>query len=66
MSNATETFRQLLQNLVGSGFTVSITVNGSSFSGLKVIAIVDDVVFTTNNAGVINVFSIPDIKRVDF
>ena len=66
MSNATETFRQLLQNLVGSGFTVSITVNGSSFNGLKVIAIVDDVVFTTNNAGVINVFSIPDIKRVDF
>lgn len=66
MSNATETFRQLLQNLVGSGFTVSITVNGSSFSGLKVIAIVDDVVFTTTNAGVINVFSIPDIKRVDF
>lgn len=66
MSNATETFRQLLQNLVGSGFTVSITVNGSSFNGLKVIAIVDDVVFTTTNAGVINVFSIPDIKRIDF
>lgn len=59
-------FTALLQNLVGSGFTVSITVNGASFSGLKVVNVVDGLVYTVSSGGTVNVFLIADIQRVDF
>ena len=50
---------------MGVGFTVSITVNGSSFSGLKVVVIVDHLVYTVTATGVVHAFSIPEINRVD-
>lgn len=58
--------RNLLQNLVGSGFTVSVTVDGASFAGLKVVNIDGALVFTVTAGGVVNVFAINQIDRVDF
>lgn len=65
-SQATDEFKRLLRNLVGSGFTVSITVEGASFHKLKVVDVVDNVAYTVSATGVVNAFDISEIGRVDF
>lgn len=65
-SNAVYELKQCLQKLVGSGFVLSLTVDDASFSGLKVVVIVDDLLYTVTNTGAVNVFPIPSIRRIDY
>jgi hypothetical protein len=61
-----QTITTLLQNLIGGGFNASITINGVEFTGQKVVAFENGVVYTVNNAGVARATVIANIDSVDF
>ncbi len=62
----TTTIRNLLQSLVGSGFTVSLTVDGVNIVNQKVVTVQSDVVFTVSSNGVVRATRIDEIDSVDF
>jgi hypothetical protein len=58
--------RQLLQSLIGSGFTVSLVVNGVVIENQKVVTVDSNLVFTVNNAGVVRATLLNNITSVNF
>lgn len=62
----TMAIRNLLQQLIGSGFTVSLIIDGTQLTGQKVVSVGNDVVTTVNNAGLVRVTRIADVLSVDF
>ncbi|MGE5673483.1 MAG: hypothetical protein ACM3XM_06300 [Mycobacterium leprae] len=60
------TIRRLLEDLRGGGFNASITISGFNFTGQKVIAFENVVVYTVNAAGGARATPIADILSVDF
>lgn len=62
----TATIRRLLEQLRGTGFNVSITIDGTEFTGQKVVAFEDGLVFTVNTAGLVRATRVDRIASVDF
>lgn len=62
----TDVITTLLQNLRGNGFNASITLPGFNFTGQKVVAFENGVVYTVNDAGVARATVISNIQSVDF
>jgi hypothetical protein len=60
------TIRALLEDLRGPNFGVSITIDGTEFTGQKVVAFENDLVFTVNAAGLVRATRIDRIASVDF
>lgn len=60
------TIRRLLEDLRGSGFTVSLTLDGIQFTGQKVVAFENGLVYTVDGAGVVRATVINQIDSVDF
>lgn len=60
------TIRRLLEDLRGSGFTVSLTLDGIQFTGQKVVAFENGLVYTVDGAGVARATVINQIDSVDF
>jgi len=60
------TIRRLLEDLRGSGFNVSLTLDGIQFGGQKVVSFENGLVFTVDGAGVARATVINQIDSVDF
>lgn len=58
--------RRLLEDLRGGGFNTSITVQGFEFTGQKIVAFENGVVYSVDAAGVARATLISQIQSVDF
>lgn len=56
----------LLRSLVGTGFTVSLIVDGVVIADQKVVTVEPNLVFTVNAAGVVRATLISQIDSVNF
>ena len=62
----TTSIANLLRSLVGTGFTVSLIVDGVVIENQKVVAVQSNIVFTVNAAGVVRATLINQIDSVNF
>lgn len=65
MSNRT-TIANLLRDLVGTGFNVSLIVDGVVIENQKVVTVDSNFVFTVNAAGLVRATLISQIDSVNF
>ncbi|MFZ5825362.1 MAG: hypothetical protein ACOY94_13765 [Bacillota bacterium] len=63
---STTTIANLLRSLVGTGFNVSLIVDGVVIENQKVVAVQSNIVFTVNAAGVVRATLINQIDSVNF
>ncbi|MFZ5817551.1 MAG: hypothetical protein ACOY93_20015 [Bacillota bacterium] len=58
--------RELLQRLIGGGFTVSLIVDGVVITDQKVVSVTNDLVFTVNAAGVVRATRLAEIDSINY
>lgn len=65
-SRGRRVIRRLLEDLRGSGFNTSLTVDGFNITNQKVVAFEDGVVYTVSSNGVARATIIDEIDSVNF